>query len=415
MKVAIIGSGISGLSSALFLDKDNQIKLFEQNNRLGGHSNTVDIYLNGIIHQVETGFIVHNDSNYPNFNKFLDYLNIDSIDSSMSFSVSVDNGEFEYSSSYKGLLNPKNLLNPKYLKMLNEVRYFYQNAKKDILDGPENETLGEFLLRMKFSETFIDFHILPMTASIWSSSRKVIRDFSAKTFLNFFSNHKLLNFFDRPQWKTVSGGSKKYIEAVEKKLKGKVEKNSKIISVKKQKDGIYIISKSKKEKFDEIVFACNTNSILKIIDDDFFEEKNILKDFKFEKNVSILHSDYSFMPKNKSFWSSWNYFGKSKSEGNLYMTYWMNNLQKLSTAENIFLSLNPPTLPKIEKIFGQYKYEHPILNNITNKAQIKLDSIQGKNNLWFCGAWTKNGFHEDGILSALKVSEKLGSKPPWSF
>ena len=413
MKIAIIGSGISGLSSALFLDKDNTIKIFEQNNRLGGHANTVDLNINGSKYPVETGFIVHNDTNYPNFNKFLDYLNINSINSSMSFSVSVDNGEFEYGSSYKGLLNAKNLLNPKYLKMLSEVRHFYQNAKKDILNGPDDETLGEFLLRMKYSDTFIDFHILPMTASIWSSSKKVIKEFSAKTFLNFFSNHKLLNFFDRPQWKTVSGGSIKYIEAVEKKIKGKIERNSKIVSIKKQKDGIYIISKSKKEKFDEIIFACNTNSILKIIDDDFLEEKSILKDFKFEKNVSILHSDYTFMPKNKSFWSSWNYFGKSKSEGSLYMTYWMNNLQKLPTSENIFLSLNPPTLPKIDKIFGQYKYEHPILNNHTNKAQIKLSEIQGKNNLWFCGAWTKNGFHEDGILSALKISEKLGSNPPW--
>ena len=226
MKIAIIGSGISGLSAALILDKDHNIKIFEKNKRLGGHSNTVDLEINKKIIPVETGFIVHNDSNYPNFNKFLDYLKITSINSLMSFSVSIDNGKFEYSSSFKGLTNPKNLMNFKYLKMLKEVSHFYINAKKDIMHGPENETLGEFLLRMNYSSTFTEFHILPMTAAIWSSPKKKIKDFSAKTFLNFFSNHKLLNFFDRPQWKTISGGSKQYVKAIEKLINGKIQKNS---------------------------------------------------------------------------------------------------------------------------------------------------------------------------------------------
>ena len=415
MKIAIIGSGISGLVSALLLQSKHDVTVYEKNEALGGHANTVDINLNNQNNSVETGFIVLNDHNYPNFSSLLKYLNIETNKSSMSFSVSVDNGNFEYSSSYLGLIaQPKNLVDPLYWSMLRDVSYFYRNAIKDAEKGPEYETLGNFLIRCKYSKTFIEYHLLPMTASIWSCPKNLIINFPVKSLLSFFKNHNLLNLYDRPIWKTINGGSRSYIKAIVSRLKGPIQKKTKVNLISKGKNCIYVHTTKSKEKFDSIVLASHADQSLKIIDNSFKKQRNILSNFSFQNNTSILHTDINFMPKRKSVWSSWNYISNSDKSGNLSVTYWMNKLQKLNSPQSIFLSLNPKRLPNPDLILGQYSYSHPVFNQAAIEAQYKLERVQGEDNIWFCGAWTNYGFHEDGMVSALNIAEKFNIDIPWS-
>ena len=252
MKIGVVGSGISGLVTAWALQTKHEVTLFEKNGNLGGHSNTVDIEIGSNHYPVETGFIVLNDKNYPLFTSLLKHLNVSTNNSSMSFSVSVDKGAFEYSSSYIGLVSQtKNIIDPKYWKMLRDINYFYNNALKDVKDSPENETMGEFLNRFNYSKKFIDYHILPMTASIWSCPRKSALNFPIKSLLTFFENHKLLNIYNRPTWSTIKNGSREYVSKIEELLNGPIHKNTKVNKISKLKNSIKLHTSSGIEKFDE--------------------------------------------------------------------------------------------------------------------------------------------------------------------
>jgi len=414
MKIGVIGSGVSGLVSALTLQEKFEVSLFEKNSKLGGHSNTVTIEQENNKYSVETGFIVLNDKNYPIFTSLLKHLNIGVNNSSMSFSVSVDKGQFEYSSSYIGLLGQtKNIIDPKYWGMLRDINYFYNNALKDVKDCPDNETLGQFLKRFNYSNKFIDYHLVPMTASIWSCPTKSILNFPIKSLLVFFENHKLLNIYNRPKWSTVNKGSREYVKKIQSLLKGKIYTNTKVNKISKSKEGIRVHYQDGIKTFDKVILACHADQSSEILIENFSEEANLLKDFKYQKNTSILHSDINFMPKRKSVWSSWNYITETGNSGNLSITYWMNELQGISSPKPILLSLNPKILPNPDLIYGQYSYSHPILDNNAINIQKKLSSIQGKNNLWFCGAWTGFGFHEDGVKSAVEIANSHDIDLPW--
>ena len=414
MKIGVIGSGVSGLVSALTLQEKFEVSLFEKNSKLGGHSNTVTIEQENKKYSVETGFIVLNDKNYPIFTSLLKHLNIGVNNSSMSFSVSVDKGQFEYSSSYIGLLGQtKNIIDPKYWGMLRDINYFYTNALKDVKDCPDNETLGQFLKRFNYSNKFIDYHLVPMTASIWSCPTKSILNFPIKSLLVFFENHKLLNIYNRPKWSTVNKGSREYVKKIQSLLKGKIYTNAKVNKISKSKEGIRVHYQDGIKTFDKVILACHADQSSEILIENFSEEANLLKDFKYQKNTSILHSDINFMPKRKSVWSSWNYITETGNSGNLSITYWMNELQGINSSKPILLSLNPKILPNPDLIYGQYSYSHPILDNNAIKIQKKLSSIQGKNNLWFCGAWTGFGFHEDGVKSAVEIANSHNIDLPW--
>ena len=414
MKIGVIGSGVSGLVSALTLQEKFEVSLFEKNSKLGGHSNTVTIEQENNKYSVETGFIVLNDKNYPIFTSLLKHLNIGVNNSSMSFSVSVDKGQFEYSSSYIGLLGQtKNIIDPKYWGMLRDINYFYNNALKDVKDCPDNETLGQFLKRFNYSNKFIDYHLVPMTASIWSCPTKSILNFPIKSLLVFFENHKLLNIYNRPKWSTVNKGSREYVKKIQSLLKGKIYTNTKVNKISKSKEGIRVHYQDGIKTFDKVILACHADQSSEILIENFSEEANLLKDFKYQKNTSILHSDINFMPKRKSVWSSWNYITETGNSGNLSITYWMNELQGINSPKPILLSLNPKILPNPDLIYGQYSYSHPILDNNAINIQKKLSSIQGKNNLWFCGAWTGFGFHEDGVKSAVEIANSHNIHLPW--
>ena len=414
MKIGVIGSGVSGLVSALTLQEKFEVSLFEKNSKLGGHSNTVTIEQNNNKYSVETGFIVLNDKNYPIFTSLLKHLNIGVNNSLMSFSVSVDKGQFEYSSSYIGLLGQtKNIIDPKYWGMLRDINYFYNNALKDVKDCPDNETLGQFLKRFNYSNKFIDYHLVPMTASIWSCPTKSILNFPIKSLLVFFENHKLLNIYNRPNWSTVNKGSREYVKKIQSLLKGEIYTNTKVNKISKSKEGIRVHYQDGIKTFDKVILACHADQSSEILIENFSEEANLLKDFKYQKNTSILHSDINFMPKRKSVWSSWNYITETGNSGNLSITYWMNELQGINSSKPILLSLNPKILPNPDLIYGQYSYSHPILDNNAINIQKKLSSIQGKNNLWFCGAWTGFGFHEDGVKSAVEIANSHNIHLPW--
>ena len=417
MKIAIIGSGISGLSSALLLSQKHNITLFESNNRFGGHANTVEIMHKENVIPVDTGFIVYNKLNYPNLVSFFDFLKVETIDSDMSFAVSARDGQLEYSGSMKGIFaQKKNFFNLKFYRMLKDIIIFFIFGYKYAFQFKESESLGEYVKRCNFSKEFINDHLIPMSSAIWSCPEKEILNFPAKTLLTFFKNHQLINFIFRPKWRTVKGGSKQYVNKVIEKLssdaKNRLILNSKIKSVYCKNNKIEINFEESTEIFDKVVMATHPDQTIKLIKNLDEQSTDILRKFKYQKNIVYLHSDSSLMPKNKKTWSSWNYIS-SKSEEKSSLTYWMNLLQKINNSLNVFVSLNPYIKPIKSLTYKKIIYEHPIFNTQTNEAQKKMTEIQGKNNIFYAGAWLRYGFHEDGIMSAVNISSLLNIKIPW--
>ncbi len=417
MKIAIIGSGISGLSSALLLSKKYNITLFEIDKRFGGHANTVDITHKQNLISIDTGFIVYNKLNYPNLIGFFDFLKIETINSDMSFAVSARDGQLEYSGSMTGIFAQKrNLFNLKFYKMLKDIVVFFLFGYKYAFQVKENESLGEYVKRCKFSEEFVNDHLIPMSSAIWSCPEREITNFPAKTLLTFFKNHQLINFIFRPKWRTVKGGSRQYVnkvvEKIKKNKKNKVVLNSKIKSIFSKNNKIEINFEKNTEIFDKVVMATHPDQAIRLIKNLDKQSTDILSKFKYQKNTVYLHSDRNLMPKNKKTWSSWNYIS-SKKEEKSSVTYWMNLLQKINNPLNVFVSLNPYIIPSKSLTYKKIIYEHPIFNSKTNEAQSKMIEIQGKNNIFYAGAWLKYGFHEDGIASAVNISKTLNVAVPW--
>ncbi|MFT6106162.1 MAG: putative NAD/FAD-binding protein [Rickettsiales bacterium] len=417
MKIAIIGSGISGLSSAWLLNKDHDITLFEKNDYLGGHSNTALIEYDSKKIAVDTGFIVFNFRTYPNLKAFFEVLKVPIQKSNMSFGIKdLDNG-FEYSGdSLSGLFaQKKNFFNLKFLKMLKDILKFNKNAIKLVENGEDfkDKSLGEFIDDLKLGEYFKNYYLFPMAGAIWSCPLDLIKNYPAKNFLQFFYNHGLLTILNQPQWYTVSGGSKEYVKKMSESFADKIKLNCNIIASNQAEGGIILTcDQGKNYSFDHVIFASHADQTHRIISDKTPLEEEIISKVKYSDNIAVLHKDQNQMPKNKKAWASWIYLSKQK-EQKVALSYWMNNLQNIDHQNPLFVTLNP--IEKIDQkdVFGEYKYQHPIFDAEAIDAQENLEKIQGKRNIWFCGAWTKYGFHEDGLNSAINIAEKLGVKVPW--
>ena len=415
-KIAIIGSGISGISSSLFLSKKYDIHLFEKNNYLGGHTRTKTLEDNNILHDIDTGFIIFNNNNYPDLVKFFEYLNINTLDSNMSFSISIKDPEIEYGSSNLNALfaQKKNLFSYRFWSLLIDIIKLYNHCKKiSLLKNLEKYTIEDFLSRFNYSKNIRDLHIYPMISCIWSCDRNLVEKFPLMSFINFFNNHRLFNFMNRQQWKFVEGGSHKYIQSVISKNLFNYTKNKNVKNILRDKDKITIIFDNNEQFIaDKIVLATHADQALRILDQPTKNEIQILSKFKYSKNYAYLHSDNTFMPNRKSVWSSWNFLSKKDKDSSFSLTYWMNLLQNLQSKKNYFVSINPFSIPN--QCHDQTIFEHPIFNLETLLMQKKINEIQGDLNTWFCGSYCGYGFHEDGIQSAAYVANLLGVKIPWN-
>ncbi len=412
-KIAVIGSGIAGISASYFLSSKYNVHLFEKNNYLGGHTRTVKVQTEKNLF-VDTGFIVFNDRNYPDLIKFFDHLDVETRNSDMSFAVSDTNYNIEYGGkNLKSLFAQyKNIFNISYLKMIYEIYRFYQLCKNTNLnDITNNYTIKDFIEKNHFSSYLKNLHIYPLISSIWSTNQTDVNNFPLKLFLNFFNNHDLFNFKDRPQWKYIEGGSNSYIKKIVNLNKFSFSLNTKIDNIIRSKNNIKIIKNNKEVVFDYIIIATHADQALQIINNPTKDEKEILSKFEYTMNKAYLHSDRSMMPKNKKTWSSWNFIKNNNENIKFTLTYWMNNLQKLQTKKNYFVTINPKKIPK--NIQNQTAFTHPKFNMQTMQAQSKLKDLQGVNNTFFCGAYHGYGFHEDGIQSAIYISKMLNVDIPW--
>jgi predicted NAD/FAD-binding protein len=404
MKIAVIGSGISGLSAAYYLSKKYKVDLFEQDDHFGGHSYTYEIKKNNKTISVDLGFIVFNELTYPNLLNFFKELDVTYEKSDMSFAVSIQNTKIEYGGrGIKALFaNKINFLNFSFIKMIKEIISFYKIAPSLLSNDIENETLGSYLNKINSSKYFINFHIIPMVAAIWSMPFSKAKEMPLKLFLNFFINHGLFRLKNRPQWFTVSNRSKTYVNKVIKKISGEHFKNYKVDSISRNEDNVRINIGNEYLDYDHIVLASHADQSLNILDNPTFDERRILGKFEYVPNIATLHTDEKLMPKKKMAWSSWNSISK-EDLSETCVTYWLNNLQNLNCKENYFLTLNPIQKIEDKKIITKVNFTHPYFNKQTTKLQKELFSLQGKKRTWFCGSYFGYGFHEDGLKSSIDM------------
>ena len=411
MKIAVVGSGISGLSAAYYLSKKNHVDLFEKDDHFGGHSYTVDVeYEKNKKISVDVGFIVFNHQTYPNLINFFKENEIEIEKSNMSFSVSVKDTSIEYcGNGLNGIFaNKKNLFNIKFLKMFLDIMSFYKKSS-NLKNLDAKETLGNYLKKQKLSKFFIDYHLIPMVSAIWSMPPQESSTMPLKFFLNFFQNHGLFKLKNRPQWYTVKNRSRTYVNKILSKISGEYYKNYKINKIKRETNSIKIYYGDHSEFFDyeKIVLAIHADDALSLIDNPLKGENEILSNFNYKKNIAILHTDENVMPKNKKIWSSWNSKVDSKNINKNSVTYWLNLLQNLNINKNIFLTLNPFIKIDEKKIIKKIDFTHPYYNQETLVNQKKLNLIQNKKNILFCGSYFGYGFHEDGIKSSLEMVKHI--------
>jgi len=425
MNIAIIGSGVSGLAAAWLLSSKHTVTLYEKDDRLGGHANTQVVSVNDDIVPVDTGFIVYNERTYPNLTAMFDALGVATDASDMSFAVSADDGGFEYAGTdLKGLFAQKrNLVNPTFWKMVLEIKRFYDQARAFAkTEDAQNMTLGSYLDRNGYSRVFCEKHLLPMGAAIWSMPAEKMLEFPFCSFVQFCDNHGLLQMNDRPQWRTVREGSISYVNRLAAGISGPIYLNRAVQCVNRPAGFVEVVDRSGEVKrYDNVVFACHSDQAHKILKNSetglLPEEDNILGALKYQKNVALLHTDKSLMPKRISAWSSWNYMmpGQPQADSCVSVTYWMNRLQKLSTDQDLFISLNPLQQPRSGTILRTFAYDHPVMDLQALEAQKALWSLQGQRRTWFCGAYFGHGFHEDGLQSGLAIAEQLGNvRRPWN-
>ncbi len=410
MKIAVIGSGISGLSAAYYLSKKHHVDLFEKDDHFGGHSYTVDINLNEKKISVDVGFIVFNKQTYPNLINFFDEIGVNIEKSDMSFSVSVENTHYEYCG--KGLAgifsNKSNLFNIEFIMMFIDILKFYKECDK-ISEFDQKISLNDFLIKNKWSKSFISYHIIPMVSAIWSMPPYEAGKMPMNFFLKFFQNHGLFKLRNRPQWFTVSQRSKIYVNKVLSKISGEYFKNYRIKSVKRISSGVQVYYGGNDEffEYDKVILATHADETLALIENPTDEETEVLSNFNYRENYAVLHSDEKIMPKNKKAWSSWNSFVDPKDLNKSSLSYWLNLLQNLKVEKNIFLTLNPFKEIPEEKIFKKIKFSHPYFDQNALDNQKNLQKIQNKQNLLYCGSYFGYGFHEDGIKSSIEMIKNI--------
>lgn len=416
-RVAVAGSGIAGLASAWMLARHYQVTLYEASSYFGGHSNTVDVTLEGVTHPVDTGFLVHNDLTYPNLIALFEHLNVPVHQSDMSFGVSMQDPDIEWAGSSLGTVFAQKglLLNPRFLQMLIQIMRFNRNARR-YLDECERSpcTLGDLLERHGYGQSMQYWYLLPMAAAIWSSSVKEILGFPAETFLRFCLNHRLLQIEGRPQWRTVLGGSRVYVRAMLSSIKD-ARLDCPVLQVRRDDSGVHVTTSKGVESFDAIVLAAHAPDSLSLLDASE-QEKAILGSVRYQANHAVLHTDETLLPRRRKVWSAWNYMSSPGlgMERAVAVSYLINRLQPLPFKTPVIVTLNSHQPIEPPKILAEFAYEHPVMDRAAVQAQKHLGSIQGKRRTWFCGAWCGYGFHEDGLKSAIAVAKDFGVDLPWA-
>ena len=407
LKIAVVGSGVSGLVTAWLLSKHHDVSIFEKNDYVGGHVHTHTFESSIGPQNVDSGFIVFNDRTYPNFEKIINSLGVEFQDTTMGFSLKTDD-DFEYSGNSMSSLFAKkrHLFSSKFYSFLLNIIKFNKSSMSIMSSLNEDVTLEEHLKSINVSQLAIDNYIIPMGASIWSTDPYKMLEMPALFFLKFLSNHGLLNISDRPQWRVVCNGSKSYVEKLIASMKCTLHLDTPVKSVSRNEDGVNLELSDKKVDFDKVILATHSNQSLQLLNDPTDEEMSVLKNIKYQKNTATIHTDISILPKRKSAWSSWNYF-KSKEQKSVVLTYNMNILQNLKSKEVFNVTINDPGIINSNKILKTINYEHPLFTVDSVRAKKKIPSMNGSNHTYYCGAYCGNGFHEDGVNSALEVCKNF--------
>ena len=417
--IAVIGSGIAGLSAAWLLSHAHRVTVYERDGRIGGHSNTVDVEGRDGAVAVDTGFIVYNEVNYPNLVRLFDHLGVATKPSDMSFAVSIDDGDLEYSGTSLGGLfaQTRNVARPRFWRIFRDIIRFYREAPKLLAKpGAAVVTLGEYLDREGYSRAFLYDHLLPMAAAIWSTPAEDMRDYPAVAFIRFCETHGLLRLSGRPQWRTVEGGSREYVRRLTQSFADRIEMGAGVASVRRCSGGVVVRDRRNVSRpFDHVVIAAHADDALAMLSDSTAREREILGAFKYQKNLAVLHRDSALMPRRRKVWSSWNYLGQaSAGRAEVCVTYWMNRLQSIDPCNPLFVTLNPIRMPEEGCVVRSYDYDHPVFDTAAIRAQDRLWDIQGNGNTWFCGSYFGAGFHEDALQAGLAVAEALGGiERPW--
>lgn len=419
LNIAVIGSGISGLSAAWLLSKAHKVTLYETGSHAGGHANTTDVETSDGPVAVDTGFIVYNELNYPNLTALFQHLDVSVEATEMSFALSLSGGGYEYAGSgFNGFFGQrKNLVRPGHWQLLRDISRFFRTAEARLGSYPAGISLGAFLTRERYSETFVQDHIVPMGAAIWSTSMTGMLGFPARSFVDFYANHGMLQFRDRPSWRTVTGGSRSYVRKLLADSELDIQLENGIQRLVRHDEYVHVEDENGTIRpFDHVVIATHADTALSLLDEPTNIEASHLGAFRYQMNRAVLHRDRRWMPRRPRLWSSWNYMKQDNGyEEGLCLTYWMNRLQNLSCRDNLFVTLNPTGEIHPKSVIGTYDYTHPVFNASAMKMQETLWDIQGKCRTWFCGSYFGYGFHEDGAQSGLAVAEQLGGvRRPWS-
>lgn len=417
-RIAVVGAGIAGLASAYLLSKQHSVTLFEAGSYAGGHTNTVDVTLDGHTHPVDTGFLVFNDRTYPNLIAFFAELGVTAHPSEMTFSVSLDEGRLEWAGTSLNTVfaQRSNLFSPTFIGMLRDIVRFNGSAERNLdVALRTGASMGDLLMAGGYGGAFQQHYLLPMAAAIWSSATADILRFPATTFLRFCLNHALLQINRRPQWKTVLGGGREYVWQIVRGLDD-VRIDTPVRAVRRDAHGVDVLTDSGPQRFDGVVLATHAPDTLKLLDDPDFAEGDVLRAVRYQPNVAVLHTDTKLLPRRRRVWSAWNYLGGRRLDGTrpVCVSYLVNQLQSLPFDTPLVVTLNPVVEPAPGTELRRFVYDHPLFDLAAIDAQRRLPAVQGRRRTWFAGAWTGYGFHEDGLKSALRVAADFNALPAWA-
>ncbi len=419
LNVAVVGSGVAGLSAAWLLSQAHTVTLFEADHRLGGHAHTAEVPgVHGPV-PVDTGFIVYNEGNYPNFTAMLAHLGVPSLNADMSLSVSLDDGAFEYSSFGLGgiFAQKRNLLSPRFWRLLLDIERFFRTAPRDLEMLERQATpLDAYLAANGYGDAFRDDHLLPQAAAIWSTPLDQIGAYPAASLIRFFQNHGMMSIVGRGLWRTVEGGSRAYVAKLVAAFRGEARKGVRVVGVRRDVNGAELrLAGGGRERFDQVVLATHGDTALALLEDPSADEKRLLGCFRYSRNMVALHTDPVLMPKRRRAWCSWNHIGRRAAPGEGAVTYWMTRLQSLRGAPDLFVTLNPNKEIAADRLIKTEIYDHPLFDAGAIAAQREMWDIQGARRTWFCGSYLGHGFHEDALQSGLAVAEQLGGvRRPWT-
>ena len=417
-RIAVIGSGIAGMATAWLLNREHDVTLFEAADYLGGHTHTVDVSLEGKTHPVDTGFLVFNEKTYPNLIALFSLLGVESVETEMSFSVSLENPDLEWAGSSLATVfgQKRNLVRMPFWRMLTDILRFNRESMDCLATHPEDpRSLRDYLRQGNYSTAFCDWYLLPMAAAIWSCPTGQMLDMPLATFVRFCHNHGLLQIFDRPLWRTVKGGGREYVRRMAAHLDD-IRLNCPVVGVRRDEQGMTVLHGEGAERFDRVVMACHSDQSLQILGATASEaQREMLAAIRYQPNRAVLHTDARLLPRNRSLWSAWNYQAGAGAPGSqpVGVSYLINRLQPLPFETPVVVTLNPMCEPDPAKVLAEFDYDHPIFDARATAAQQMLPHVQGVGGLWFAGAWGRFGFHEDGLMSALRVANGMGVLAPW--